>query len=143
MERFEKGYKIFGLEKELKTTYKGLKLVGKVDRIDIKDDTLFVLDYKTGKLPKTTKKDISEGRVKDFQLQFYYHLSSSLGKTSSCAFYDLTNSKVIEEDFFDEKLEMLDEILEELKETNVVNFSLSEDDKSCTYCPYVKMCGRE
>ena len=143
VERFEKGYKIFGLEKELKTTYKGLKLVGKVDRIDIKDDTLFVLDYKTGKLPKTTKKDISEGRAKDFQLQFYYHLSSSLGKTFSCAFYDLTNSKVIEEDFFDEKLEMLDKILDELKEANVVNFSLSEDEKSCTYCPYVKMCGRE
>ncbi len=141
--RFEEGYKVFAIEKQIKTRYRGLNLTGKIDRVDIKDQRLYVLDYKTGKIPKTIQKEIKEGRVKDFQLQFYYHLSSTIKNTANCAFYELTSSKIVEEKFFDEKLELLDNTLDELKSLKEIDFCLTEDKNNCKFCPYIMICGRD
>ena len=143
VKRFEDGFRIFALEKSLAIDYKGLKLIGKLDRIDIKDELLYVIDYKSGKVPKTTKNAIKNKSVTDFQLQFYFLLSSSLKQTANASFYDLTNAKILDDDFFDEKLELLDEILLSIKEQKEIDFSLCEDKKICKFCPYVLICGRE
>ncbi len=138
-ERFQSGYHIFQLEKKIKLEYNGFMLVGNIDRIDIKDDKLFVIDYKSGKIPKITKNSLSS--TTDFQLQFYKLLSSSFGDVEGAYFYDLTNSKLVDEAFFEEKMDLFNNYLDSLKDKNQ-NFTMSEDIKKCQYCPYIKICDR-
>ncbi len=138
-ERFRVGYRILQMEKKLTLKYNGFTLVGNIDRVDIKDDRLFVIDYKSGKIPKVTSKSLSSNT--EFQLQFYTLLASSLGKVEGAYFYDLSHAKLVDEPLFDEKMEILDTHLDSLKDKNQ-NFTMSEDIKKCQYCPYVKICDR-
>ena len=138
-ERFQSGYRIVQMEKKMKLDYNGLTLVGTIDRIDIKDEKLFVIDYKSGKIPKVTAKSLSA--TTDFQLQFYTFLASSLGDVENAYFYDLSNAKLIDEPFFKEKMNLLGTYLESIKDKNQ-NFTMVEDIKKCHYCPYIKICGR-
>ncbi|EQB39537.1 hypothetical protein M947_05965 [Sulfurimonas hongkongensis] len=141
IERFSDGYRVFVCEKELKTTYAGMKLMGTIDRIDIKDNTLEVLDYKTGSYPTFTAKNFSEAT--DFQLEFYYLLASQLKEVSSCGYYDLKEAKIVKESFLQEKLEILASHIKDLLMIEEINFELCEDVKHCQYCEYKIMCGRE
>ncbi|MCK9492148.1 MAG: PD-(D/E)XK nuclease family protein [Sulfurimonas sp.] len=141
LERFSQGYRVFACERELKTSYAGMKLMGTIDRIDIKDKTLEVLDYKTGSYPIFNAKNFSEAT--DFQLEFYYLLASGLGEVSSCGYYDLKNTKIANESFLQEKLEVLGSHIKDLLMIEDVNFELCEDTKHCQYCEYKIMCGRE
>ncbi len=138
-ERFQSGYRIVQMEKKMKLSYNGFMLIGNIDRIDIKDDKLFVIDYKSGKIPKVTAKSLLI--TTDFQLQFYTHLSSSLGQVEGAYFYDLNNSKLLNEPLFEDKMDLLDTHLESLKDKNQ-NFTMIEDIKKCQYCPYIKICDR-
>lgn len=141
LERFARGYRVFACERELKTTYAGMKLMGTIDRIDIRDKTLEVLDYKTGSYPTFNAKNFSEAT--DFQLEFYYLLASNLGEVSSCGYYDLKNTKIVNESFLQEKLEVLGSHIKDLLMIEDVNFEKCEDIKNCQYCEYKIMCGRE
>ncbi len=138
-ERFQLGYRIVQMEKKMKLSYNGFMLVGNIDRIDIKDEKLFVLDYKSGKIPKVTKKYLSS--TTDFQLQFYTLLASSLAPVEGAYFYDLANSKLVDEPLFKDKMALLDTHLDSLKDKNQ-NFTMVEDIKKCQYCPYIKICDR-
>jgi len=141
IERFGDGYRVFACERELKTTYAGMKLMGTIDRIDIKDETLEVLDYKTGSYPTFSAKNFSEAT--DFQLEFYYLLASELKEVSSCGYYDLKESKIVNESFLEEKLAVLQSHIEDLLVIEEVNFEKCEDIKSCLFCEYKIMCMRE
>jgi RecB family exonuclease len=141
IERFSDSYRVFACEKELKSSYAGMKLMGTIDRIDIKDNILEVLDYKTGSYPTFTAKNFSEAT--DFQLEFYYLLASQLKKVSSCGYYDLKETKIANESFLQEKLEVLASHIKDLLMIEEVNFELCEDIKHCQYCEYKIMCGRE
>jgi len=139
IDRFKAGYKVFEVEKQITINHKGLKLTGKIDRIDIKENSLYVLDYKSGKVPKTTKNSLENST--DFQLQFYYYLASSLSDVYGAYYYDLTNSTLVDDDFFEQKLTLLDDRLEELKKTSH-SFNKTDDIKKCEYCPYKLICNR-
>lgn len=139
IDRFKSGFKVFEVEKKIIVPHKGFKLTGKIDRIDIKENQLYVLDYKSGKVPKTTKKSLENST--DFQLQFYYHLVSSFKDVYGAYYYDLTNTTIVDDDFFEEKLVLLDERLEELKKP-IHTFNKTDDIKKCKYCPYKLICNR-
>ena len=139
VERFRSGFKVFEVEKSISIDYKGLKLIGKIDRIDIKDNRLYVLDYKSGKIPKTSKSSLENSS--DFQLQFYYHLTSSIKDVYGSYYYDLTNSILVDDNFFEQKLKLLDDRLEELKQPKH-SFNKTDDIKKCLYCPYKIICNR-
>ena len=79
----------------------------------------------------------------DFQLEFYYLLASGLGNVVGCAFYDLKNSKIVEEVFLAEKLAVLESNIKDLLSIESVNFELCENTDNCNYCEYKIMCGRE
>jgi RecB family exonuclease len=134
IKRFSEGYKIKKLEKSYKKLYNGFMLVGQIDRVDEKEDELYVLDYKTGKITKPTSKSLE--KETNFQLQFYKILTDA--KLS--AYYDLNSALVVEENLFDEKLELLDSKLEGLKEKEI-DFYKTEELKRCEYCPYKLICG--
>lgn len=141
IERFNKGYRVFACERELKSSFAGMKLMGAIDRIDIKDNALVVLDYKTGSYPTFSEKNFSEAT--DFQLEFYYLLASELKEVSSCGYYDLKETKIVLESFLKEKLNVLQSHIKDLLMIEDVNFELCEDVKNCQFCEYKIMCGRE
>jgi len=141
IKRFRDGYKVKYCEKNLTCDFAGMTLSGFIDRIDAKDDELFVLDYKTGNYPIYNAKNFTEAT--DFQLEFYYLLASTLGKVSFCGYYDLKENKIIPEAFLEKKLEILKSIIKDLLNIQEIDFTKCEDVKSCIFCEFNVMCGRE
>jgi len=137
--RFNEGVEVAYREKELRCDYRGMKLKGSIDRIDSHHDKLYVIDYKSGKIPTTSKKAL-EGES-NFQLQFYFILAGTLGEVEDVYYYDLTNAKLADEALFDEKMIQLEKHLDEMKETKQ-NFTMTDNMKKCEYCPYIKICDR-
>ncbi len=140
-QREEQGITIFEVEKEFNFEYKGIKLTGKIDRIDkIASGKYEILDYKTS---SNLKIDTAKTFTKsvDFQLEFYA-LSQRDKMCEKVGYYDLSTSTIKSEIMLDEKIELLDEKLEELK-TKIVDFKLCDDVSHCLYCPYKIMCERE
>ena len=139
IKRANDGCKVKYIEKSFNLKIDNFTLTGQIDRVDEKDDYLEVIDYKSGKIPMTSKKSIDKST--NFQLQFYHLLASQYAKVKQSYFYDLNNGKLISEDFFDEKLELLYKNLKQLNEKEH-NFTMTDDMKKCTYCPYIKICNR-
>ena len=139
--RFEQGWSVVSCEKGFTRDFAGAKLYGEIDRIDKKENEIFVLDYKTGSYPLYTKNSFMDAT--DFQLEFYYLLASELGNVVGCAYYDLKESKVVPEAFLEEKLEVLKSVLKGLLSLDEISFDLCEDEKNCLFCDYKIICGRE
>ena len=140
MARHEDGFSIAHKELSLKIPYKDFVLEGQIDRIDSKDDKLFIIDYKSGKIPSIKEADL--GEYVDFQLPFYYLLAQQLGAVGGLFYYDLKEGVLVQESFLEEKLALLDATLEAFK-TPMSGFEKCESLKSCKFCPYVLLCGRE
>jgi RecB family exonuclease len=141
VKRFSQGWSVYKVEDNLECRFNGITLSGQIDRIDKRDNEISILDYKTGNFTLTPANKIDEAT--DFQLEFYYLLASAYGNVSECAYYDLKNSKIVEENFLDEKLEKLKSIVVDLLAITEINFELCEDKKSCIFCEYKIMCERE
>jgi RecB family exonuclease len=131
---------VHSLEQSYSVAYKGFILEGNIDRVDIKDNRYTVIDYKSGKIPKSTIRTLE--KETNFQLEFYYLLTKDEKEVDGLYYYDLKNAELVRESLFEEKLEKLDEILKEL-EKPIVDFEKCESTAPCLYCPYVKLCGRE
>ena len=141
IQRFQNGYSVQECEVPLKCQHEGLTLRGQIDRIDICDEGIYILDYKSGKYPIYTSKTVQ--KATDFQLEFYYLLSLSLGyDIQGCGYYDLGSGQIIDEVLLSEKLEILTQHLRELQETKRFVFDKTEDQSRCRYCEYILMCGR-
>lgn len=138
---FENGWQVTACEKTLETEYAGITLYGQIDRIDAKDDEIFVLDYKTGSYPIYNKNSFVDAT--DFQLEFYYLLTRHLSQNISCGYYDLKDNKIVPEAFLEEKLEVLKSNIQDLLKLEEIPFSKCEDEKNCSYCDYRIMCGRD
>ena len=139
IKRANNGYKIKYIEKSFNLKIDTFTLTGVIDRVDEKDGYLEVIDYKSGKIPMTSKKSI--GKSTNFQLQFYHLLASKGAEVKESYFYDLNSGKLISEDFFDQKLDLLYKKLEQLNEKEH-NFTMTDDMKKCIFCPYIKICNR-
>lgn len=138
--RYEEGYRVHSLEKPYSREYKGFTLEGNIDRVDIKDNMFSVIDYKSGKIPKSTIRTLD--KETNFQLEFYYLLTKEEKEVDGLYYYDLKKAELVRENLFEEKLEKLDEILKEL-EKPIVEFAKCDSTVPCQYCPYIKLCGRE
>ena len=141
IERFADGYRVLECEKSLSVEFGGMVLNGQIDRIDKKDNELYVLDYKTGAYPTHTLKNFTEAT--DFQLEFYYILASTLGQVRECGYYDLKESKIVAEPLLNEKLSILESHVKDLLNIEHVNFTKCEDIKNCQFCEYKIICQRE
>ena len=141
VKRFSQGWSVYKVEDNLECRFNGITLSGQIDRIDKRDNEISILDYKTGNFTLTPENKIDEAT--EFQLEFYYLLASAYGNVSECAYYDLKNSKIVAENFLDEKLEKLKSIVVDLLAITEINFELCEDKKSCIFCEYKIMCERE
>ena len=141
VQRFKKGWQVIACEKIYETEFAGITLYGQIDRIDANGKEIYVLDYKTGSYTTYTKKSFVDAT--DFQLEFYYLLSRHLSQDISCGYYDLKENKIVPEPFLDEKIEILKSNIKDLLELEEINFVKCDDAKSCLYCDYRVMCGRD
>ena len=137
--------RIIGLEQSFEIEFDGFNLKGIIDRIDQKDEIYEVLDYKTSSALKVdTLKNYEKSS--DFQLEFYYLAMSEIYKTDkvNVYYYDLHNTKLIEEIALDKKLELLVEIFANLKEMSnkEISFNKCEDKAVCNFCIYNTICDR-
>ena len=139
VKRFRDGAEVAYVEESLSCDYHGMKLTGKIDRIDRYHDKLYVIDYKSGKIPNTTKKSLET--ESNFQLQFYAILAGKLGEVDNAYYYDLTRAKLVDEALFEEKMAVFEGHLEALK-VKAQNFTMTENLKNCEHCPYIKICDR-
>jgi hypothetical protein len=168
-------FRVIGLEKELiahlsietQEGTKAIELGGVIDRVDIKDGVVRLLDYKTG---KDTKKIPSLGSLFDrddkkrnkagmqtFLYAFFYQYQNpdnqlplkpgimnikEIYSEDFNPFLQLEDSEVTDyRDFaagFEEGLRgLLEEIMDPL-----VPFDQTDDKKKCSYCAYKELCGR-
>jgi len=141
VERFAQGYYVYACEKKFSEPFCGMTISGIIDRVDKRESSISVIDYKTGSYKLNTKNNFSES--KDFQLEFYYLLAGGLGSVESCAFYDLKEGKIVQEAFLEEKLEILASHIKDLQRVESIEAAKTEDIKECLYCEYALMCGRE
>ncbi|MEA1954897.1 MAG: PD-(D/E)XK nuclease family protein [Campylobacterota bacterium] len=141
IKRFNDGWKVLSCEQNYECPFAGTTLVGQIDRVDKKENEIFVLDYKTGSYPLYTKNSFTDAT--DFQLEFYYLLAQSLGNVAGVAYYDLKESKIVQEAFLEEKLEILKSNIKDMLMLEEIEFSKCEDTKSCLFCDYKVICGRE
>ena len=139
--RFKDGWQVDFCENNFECNFAGATLIGQIDRIDKKANEIYVLDYKTGSYTLNNKNNFTD--AVDFQLEFYYLLAGGLGNVVGCAFYDLKESKIVEETFLQEKLAVLESNIKDLLNIESVDFELCEDTKNCTFCEYKTMCDRE
>jgi CRISPR/Cas system-associated exonuclease Cas4 (RecB family) len=141
IKRFDSGWHVESTEKSLKTEFVGATLVGQIDRVDIKDNEIEVLDYKTGSYTLYTKNSFMDAT--DFQLEFYYLLASKSGAITRCGFYDLKDIKIVSEPFLEQKLGVLESNIKDLLKLDEINFTKCENIKDCVYCDYKIICQRE
>ncbi|MDR2732080.1 MAG: PD-(D/E)XK nuclease family protein [Fibromonadaceae bacterium] len=156
IEAWEKKYFI---EMSLKDGTK-VNIGGIIDRIDKRGDTINVVDYKTGTVPKETDypKNIAgifeEGRAKKADYMFQVFLYSAMlcenEKYKNCTVLptllfavapdkhkEFTNFKKDKEEFLAEFANKLEELFDEN-----VPFSKCKEESNCKYCNYAGICGR-
>ena len=106
--RYEAGWRVQGLEKELDSVFAGVRITGKIDRIDGRGGELAVIDYKSGKFD-----------AKSLQLPFYEAL---VGRPCEGYFYDLRDNMNLVAS--EASTDALAEAIEQLKSINntLINF---------------------
>ena len=106
--RYEAGWRVHGLEKELDSVFAGVRITGKIDRIDGCGDELAVIDYKSGNFD-----------AKSLQLPFYEAL---VGRPCEGYFYDLKDNMNLVAS--EASTDALGEAIEQLKSINntLINF---------------------
>jgi inactivated superfamily I helicase/RecB family exonuclease len=137
-QRKDQNTQIIAVEQPFQIEHNGLNLIGTIDRIDkLQTGDFEILDYKTSSTLKVDTSKTYENST-DFQLEFYY-LSQQFRTIESVAYYDLYNCQIKQEQMLNEKLQLLDKHLQELH-TKEVEFSMTEKQSDCLYCPYKILC---
>jgi len=137
---FSEGWSVASTEEFIERAFKGITLVGQIDRVDIRDKEVFVLDYKTGSYKLYNKNNFTQ--AEDFQLEFYYLLAKKYGDDVSCGFYDLKESRIVFETFLEEKLGLLESHIKDLLSLESIETTQCEDQKECLFCEYALLCDR-
>jgi hypothetical protein len=135
-ERQQNGYKIFTIEDDFEVKYKEFTLKGRIDRIDIKNNELFIIDYKYHNQikPKELKKHI-------LQLSLYIQavkIKYPDYKVKSAGIYDLKFGKLsflndVDDNTLNEELNLYKEKFQ---------IDRCENKHFCSYCSYNIICDR-
>ncbi|MEA1893430.1 MAG: PD-(D/E)XK nuclease family protein [Campylobacterota bacterium] len=141
IERFDDGWHVECCEESFEINFAGATLIGQIDRVDKRENEISVLDYKTGSYTLYNKNNFMDAT--DFQLEFYYLLAAGLGDVMACGFYDLKESKIVQEPFLQEKLAILESNIKDILNPQEINFTKCEDIKNCIYCDYKTICQKE
>lgn len=126
---FKDGFSVSKCEMNIETQFDGIPIKGKIDRVDINGDDIWLIDYKSGKADE-----------KSLQLAFYELLyQAKFDKTAKGYFYSFDGNK-----FTNSKADMdkLIEALDGLKKDNNTQIEFDQNTKHCDICPYESLCLR-
>jgi CRISPR/Cas system-associated exonuclease Cas4 (RecB family) len=158
---------ILQTEKELKKTItvdnQTVLLSGKTDRIDLTDNCVRIIDYKTGKVEKKELNKIVMDEIalgpqkgKAFQVMFYAYLFKKAGDASIQnqniksgiislrnidEFYMAINNHTLSDTDIDEFETALSQLLSEIMNANET-FYQTDDVKACEYCSFKTICNK-
>jgi ATP-dependent helicase/DNAse subunit B len=143
IDRYKKGYKIFKKEYRIDFKFEDIAFTTQIDRIDKKDNKLFLIDYKTGKTVSSVPKLANSDDYVDFQLPIYaIGIKDRFDYEFGGAYlYDVANAKLLEDFQISEKIELLREKLKEFKQKKL-HILKCENSKPCQYCDYKVICNR-
>jgi len=141
-----------------------VKIKGKTDRIDLWEDTIRIIDYKTGavqsaelKLKSWDKLTSDPKMAKAFQLLLYAYLFYKNHKNSGQKIQtgNITMRKISEgfmkvrlpeeQEIDVESMKIFEELLQALVEKILdpeIPFIQTGDAENCTYCPFTSICTR-
>jgi RecB family exonuclease len=140
------GAKVLGLEQKFEADWKGLKIMGYIDRVDQTPDGLIAIDYKTSSvMPKGAKDETGKLSI-DVQIPLYSNVALRQlypdGDLGNSVYYSLTKGKKLRSekpgDF--EKLENLIDNLKLLMESGSYAVAPDIDEGACTYCEFELLC---
>jgi len=140
------GSRVIELEKWFDAEWKGMKISGRIDRIDDTPEGPVAIDYKTSSsVPKGAKDDLGRLSV-DLQIPIYSNVAlKSLypGKErGSSAYYSLTKGKILRKEK-DDDIERAEGFLDRLK-ADLARGDLAVDPdvelKACAYCDIDPVC---
>lgn len=125
---FQKGFSVWKCELKIRSEFNGLPIEGKIDRVDINGDEIWLIDYKSGNLG-----------TQSFQLAFYEMLYlAEFHQEAKGYFYSLKDNKF---ESSNKKIDELSQILNELKELSGSQICFSQNIKNCSqWCPYQTLC---
>ena len=125
---FQKGFSVWKCELKIRSEFNGLPIEGKIDRVDINGDEIWLIDYKSGNLD-----------AQSFQLAFYEMLYlAEFHQEAKGYFYSLKDNKF---ESSNKKIDELSQILNELKELSGSQICFSQNTKNCSqWCPYQTLC---
>ncbi|MFL1705510.1 PD-(D/E)XK nuclease family protein [Campylobacter sp. MOP7] len=126
--RFKEGWRVLECEKRLENTFCGVHIIGVIDRIDVKNEQMMLIDYKSGLIEK-----------KSLQLPFYQAL---IGKECETRYYDLKNEMNLLEN--SSNLDELQAEMENLKSINNTHINFAQNiSAECRYCEFKTICKGE
>ena len=137
---------IVEIEKKFSVNFNEFELIGVIDRVDKFEDSYELIDYKTSRSLKIDTIN-TYSKSCDFQLEFYFLAIKNLYKTTNIKafYYDIFENSLKQEVVLNEKLELLQNIFDDLKNQSKskIDFCKTEDKAICTYCTYKTICNRE
>ena len=141
---YQQGAEILQLETEFTGEWHGLKVTGRIDRIDRTPEGLVLLDYKSGSSVAPGIKDEAGKANIDIQMPLYRDVAGTLfpGETVSDAYYySVTKGKKISKK--QPSAETLQAAAEKIKnhiEQGYYPVEPDVDQKACNYCAYDLVC---
>jgi CRISPR/Cas system-associated exonuclease Cas4 (RecB family) len=157
---------ILGVEQNLRRSLaieiagksKEILFKGNADRIDEKNNTIRILDYKTGsvdkkkvKIPKTIANEINPIFINseyDKALQLYLYHWMYKGESAADAQAGIVSFKLIKAPYIMLNNDIDDDLDDDFKEfiSNIFNpdipFTQTDEIKNCSYCIYKDICSR-
>ena len=107
---------IVEIEKKFSVNFNEFELIGVIDRVDKFEDSYELIDYKTSRSLKIDTIN-TYSKSCDFQLEFYFLAIKNLYKTTNIKafYYDIFENSLKQEVVLNEKLELLQNIFDDLK----------------------------
>lgn len=131
-------YKFLEAEFYFETQIFGKNFKGYIDRLDLYQDQIIIIDYKFSNHVELKK--VNE-KLCDFQLPIYMLALKNLGKENiSCYLYDVRKAQKIQEINLQEKIELLQEKMQTLD--GEIVFDKCDDLKNCKSCEFCILCNR-
>ncbi|UCF70651.1 MAG: PD-(D/E)XK nuclease family protein [candidate division WOR-3 bacterium] len=155
-ERFDQGFEIFKAALERKAKYHIsvsnilVRLTGVPDRIDILDNKYYIIDYKTGRLPRKREYEIGKD-FNAFQLPMYALIFSKehFDVIGGMLYYtidvkpqtkNIVEGKDVENYLNGFRQEILIPTIKKILDPDVA-FMQTGNPEQCKYCAYRQMCG--
>ena len=156
-------FRILQLEKDVTSIFQYqqgnvVKLFGIIDRVDEKDESVRIVDYKTGKVEKRKPTAIEDYFIdtdykEQFQAMYYAYLTNksihgkkiTVGlmalKTMKEGIWMLNNNEPFSSDQFLQFETSLKKLITEIFDPTIP-FTQTQDESRCEYCAYKEMCNR-